>query len=161
MTGTAPANVVVERTCAGCGQPHGRPLLPGTQLHASVTHSGDVVGVALTRTGPLGLDVEQVRPIDVHGVSRIALRDGEEVRDPAGFFTYWTRKEAVIKALGGGLAAPLAQIQVTGPDDPPGLLSAGSLQPQAHLVELRPKDSYRAALAVLTKHPIQVEERQW
>jgi phosphopantetheinyl transferase len=45
--------------------------LPGTHLHASVTHSGDLVGVALARTAPVGLDVERIAPVDVHRLSRM------------------------------------------------------------------------------------------
>src|SRR5437773_682851 len=35
-----PAQVVLDRTCADCGRPHGRIRLPGSRLHISVSHSG-------------------------------------------------------------------------------------------------------------------------
>jgi 4'-phosphopantetheinyl transferase len=160
LTGSAPADVVVDRTCHRCGRPHGRPVLPGTHLHASVTHSGDLVGVALTRTAPIGLDVERIAPIDVHGLSRIVLDAGDKAPDLVGFYTYWTRKEAVAKATGDGLAAPLAKVRVSGSDEPPALHTYLGRPLQAHLVDLRPDNSYRAAIAVLADRPVPVEERR-
>ena len=60
--GDAPARVPVDRGCEHCGGQHGRPRLPGTGLAASITHSGDVVAVALTEGGPVGVDVEAMGP---------------------------------------------------------------------------------------------------
>ena len=42
-----PANVAVDRTCEHCGGPHGRPRLAVAGLEASISHSGDIVAVAL------------------------------------------------------------------------------------------------------------------
>jgi 4'-phosphopantetheinyl transferase len=43
-TGVPTGSVVVDRTCRRCREPHGRPRLPDAGLHASITHSGDLVG---------------------------------------------------------------------------------------------------------------------
>jgi len=59
-TGDDPAAIVVDRTCHTCGEPHGRPRLPGTRLEASISHSGDIVAVALAEAGPVGVDIEQL-----------------------------------------------------------------------------------------------------
>ena len=161
-TGTAPEAVTVDRTCPGCGEPHGRPALPGTGLHASITHSGDLVGLALTTVAPVGLDVERIAEVDVAGLGRTVLHETERATPPAlpDFFTYWTRKEAVVKATGDGLAASLAEVRVTGPAEPPGLLAyPGRAHMPAHLADLHPDGGYRAALAVLTDHPVPVDER--
>jgi 4'-phosphopantetheinyl transferase len=159
LTGEAPAAVTVDRTCDRCGKAHGRPVLPGLRLHASVTHSGDLVGVALTPTGPVGLDVEQVAPLDVEGLSRTVLHDAERAPDLDGFFTIWARKEAVVKATGEGLQAPLPEVLVTAPHARPALLAYRGRALQAHLVDLRPDPRYRAAVAVLSDRPVPVEER--
>jgi 4'-phosphopantetheinyl transferase len=160
LTGCSPADVVVDRTCNRCGRPHGRPVLQGTHLHASVTHSGDLVGVALTRTAPVGLDVERIAPIDVHGLSPIVLDPDDMAPDLVGFYTYWTRKEAVAKATGDGLAAPLVKVRVSASDEPPALLNYPGRPLQAQLIDLRPDNSYRAAIALLTDRPVPVEERR-
>ncbi|GIJ60555.1 4'-phosphopantetheinyl transferase family protein [Virgisporangium aurantiacum] len=161
-TGTPPAAVTVERTCPRCAEPHGRPALPGTGLHASITHSGDLVGLALTTVAPVGLDVERIATVDVAGLGRTVLHETERATPPdlPDFFTYWTRKEAVVKATGDGLAASLAEVRVTGPAEPPGLLAyPGRAQLLAHLTDLHPDGGYRAALAVLTAEPVPVDER--
>ncbi len=161
-TGTPPNKVTVDRTCPTCSEPHGRPGLPGTGLHASITHSGDLVGLALTRTGPVGLDVERVSDVDIAGLSRTVLHEEERAvpLDHDGFFAYWTRKEAVVKATGDGLRAALAEVRVSGPAEPPVVMAyPGRAHLPAVLVDLHPGEGYRAALAVLTTDPVRVDER--
>lgn len=161
-TGAKPEEVGVDRTCPTCPEPHGRPTLPGTGLHASITHSGDLVGLALTTTGPVGLDVERVSDVDIAGLSRTVLHEEERAAplDHGAFFTYWTRKEAVVKATGDGLRAALAEVRVSGPAEPPAVRAyPGLAHLPAVLVDLRPGEGYRAALAVLTTDPVRVDER--
>ena len=160
VLGETPERVRVERTCPRCSAPHGRPLLPGSGLHASITHSGDVVGLALTRIAPVGLDVERIAAVDLDELAGMVLQPDERAPDGDAFFTYWTRKEAVVKATGDGLAVPLSRVRVTAPGQRPELLAYpghdGGLP--AHLVDLRPADGYRAALAVLAPGPVPVVE---
>jgi 4'-phosphopantetheinyl transferase len=111
-----PAKVVLDRTCLECGKPHGKVRADGVEL--SVTHSGDLVGVAICEC-PVGIDVEKVDPqLDVDGVAGMALSP-EELQDlnrhtglekVQTFMTYWTRKEAVVKATGEGLRANLRRV---------------------------------------------------
>jgi 4'-phosphopantetheinyl transferase len=164
-TGTPPDRVTVDRTCRQCGAQHSRPLLPGTGLHASVTHSGDVVGLALTAVAPVGLDVERITDVDVDGLSRMVLHPDEQTgasggSGPADFFVYWTRKEAVVKATGDGLRVPLAQVRVSAPGSPPELVAYPERPGlRAYLVDLNPPPGYLAALALLAPAPVPVVER--
>jgi 4'-phosphopantetheinyl transferase len=48
--------LVFDRTCR-CGAQHGKPVLPGGPGF-SLTHAGDLVGVAVHPGGAVGLDVE-------------------------------------------------------------------------------------------------------
>ena len=142
--------VAVDRRCSDCGQPHGRPMLPGTGMHASISHSAGRVAVALTGAGPIGIDVESIRGPSPHELVDHILGAGEEAATPRAFFVYWTRKEAAVKATGDGLRVPLTEVLVTGPDEPPRLrrycehpgLSMA-------LFDLDPGDGYVAALAVV------------
>lgn len=107
------AKVVLDRTCPECGKPHGKVRATGVEL--SVTHSGELVGIAVADR-PVGLDVEKVdTEVDVDAVARVALTEAQ-VRELSGydgiararaFTTYWTRKEAVVKATGEGLRGDL------------------------------------------------------
>jgi len=153
------AEIAVDRTCRRCGSYHGRPLLPGTGLHASVSHSGDVVAVALTSCGPVGVDVEAVRTIDFDAIAGSVCTPAErvQVRAEADFFTIWTRKEAVLKATGEGLSRPMSDVHVAPPSSAPVLLGLGSDQPPAcRLADLSVGDGYRACVAVLTADPVTV-----
>src|SRR5882724_585210 len=61
--GVAPGAVTVDRTCPDCDRPHGRPVIPGAGLEVSVSHSGDLVAVALVLgSSPVGVDVEALDP---------------------------------------------------------------------------------------------------
>jgi 4'-phosphopantetheinyl transferase len=101
----APAELEFDRTCR-CGEPHGKPTLAGGPGF-SFTHAGRVVGVAVHAGGPVGLDVEPVRALpDLDGMARHVGAPAE----PTAFFRAWTRKEALLKATGGGLASPMAAI---------------------------------------------------
>jgi 4'-phosphopantetheinyl transferase len=134
------ASIGLDRACPDCGRPHGKVRADGVEL--SVTHSGELVGVAVSDR-PVGLDVEKIDPgIDVDGLAKVSLADHEiqnlEQYDdkPRAFSRYWTRKEAVVKATGDGLRTDLRT--VTGP--PAGL----------QLVDLDVGLDYTAALAVVS-----------
>jgi 4'-phosphopantetheinyl transferase len=94
-------------------------------LHFNVSHSGMTGLVALRRGGPVGVDVEVVREVaDPAGVARRFFQQ-EEVAAleklgycSRAFLGVWTRKEAVVKALGSGLAGVLGRFAVgCDPDD--------------------------------------------
>ncbi|WP_251095845.1 4'-phosphopantetheinyl transferase superfamily protein [Streptomyces sp. Caat 7-52] len=101
----------------------GRPLLvdPGG-LHVSLSHAEAVVAAALSWDAPVGVDVERLRPLADRGaLARTALSETErqavdELPEPlrdAQLLRFWTRKEAVAKALGTGLATNLRGIVTT------------------------------------------------
>ncbi len=86
------------------------------------------------RSGPgarIGVDVEIRRPLpDALRIARSHFAPDEtaalEALPPsqreAAFFGLWTRKEAVVKALGAGLSQPLAGFSVTVPPEPARML---------------------------------------
>jgi 4'-phosphopantetheinyl transferase len=112
----------------------GKPALAGgaAELHFNVSHTSGLALVALTRVGPVGIDVEHVRPMPTHldmaerfftPRESAALRRLPAERSVEAFFQVWTRKEAFLKALGLGLSHGLERFEVTvPPDDPPRIL---------------------------------------
>jgi 4'-phosphopantetheinyl transferase len=158
-TGIPPSSVVVDRTCDECGEPHGRARATGTGTEVSISHSGDVVAVAVTPGQPVGVDVEVVGDGDGDHdrLTEVVCTAAEAayVRDPSGFYAYWTRKEAVLKALGIGLRRPLTEVIVTPPTVRPSLLRLGSEAPPACVMADIPiRRGYAAAVTVLTDGPV-------
>ena len=167
-----PDQLHFDRTCRICGTQHGKPRLTGdrTGLQFSVSHSGQRVAVAVVRHAHVGMDVEQIVPgLEVEALAREVLSEDErEVFDELasgdrqrGFLTYWTRKEALLKATGDGLRVPMDSITVSGPGESPVLRRwsgpSQSLTPVA-LRTLHPGSDHVASLAVLGLPTVRVHE---
>ena len=105
-----PAHLVID--------PDGKPRLADDALAFNLSHSGSLALVAVSQVGPLGVDVEEHRVIrEVDRLARRYFTPGEAAlvaAEPRAFFRLWTRKEAWIKAQGGGLAIPLDTVDVSG-----------------------------------------------
>lgn len=116
-----PRIVDVDRSCRRCGRWHGPPRLVDTDLFASISHSGDVVAVALSTTGPVGIDIEEIVERDVARIKPLVCHPIEVAacRTLHDLYVCWTRKEAVLKALGYGLDIAPSEIAVTRADEPP------------------------------------------
>jgi len=164
-TGQQPAGVRFDRTCDACAKPHGKPVAVGIDLEHSVTHSGDLVAVAVART-PVGVDVEQLdgraRPLgggDPQALARLVLGADEQavlaaIRPSArarAFLVAWTRKEAVTKATGDGLRVSFSDVVMAETRGAPRLVSWPYPQPPetVSLRDLAAEPGYVAALAVI------------
>jgi 4'-phosphopantetheinyl transferase len=173
-----PAEVVIDRTCGQCGEPHGRPRLAGGGgLDFSVSHSGDLIAVAVVRDrrhdGPadraVGVDVEQVVALREPSLPRTVLSAAEYAAfdrcqadsKVTAFFRYWVRKEAVLKATGDGLTVPLSQLTVSGPDRPAALQTwpeRPHLPATVTMHDLYARPGYAAAVALIGRA---AEVREW
>ncbi|MEV7088424.1 4'-phosphopantetheinyl transferase superfamily protein [Streptomyces sp. NPDC093085] len=99
----------------------GAPVLPdapGTRL--SLSHTGTLLAVALSRLGPVGVDAERAgrrtlpelaericAPAELRALTALPVRERAEA-----LIRLWTLKEAYVKALGTGLRVPLRHIAV-------------------------------------------------
>ncbi len=84
-----------EEICFAYGG-QGKPLVEGAYFNLS--HSGALVLCAVS-THPVGVDVEQLRPVMPH----LARRFGTD--DPTVFFRRWTETEARLKCCGASVGA--------------------------------------------------------
>ena len=93
----------------------------GPRLSFNLSHCEDLGLVAFARSGQLGIDVERVRSLaDALAIARrnfsadeVAWLTGAPPREQAEvFFRIWTRKEAVLKAVGAGMAIDLQGFSV-------------------------------------------------
>ncbi|GLU48903.1 4'-phosphopantetheinyl transferase family protein [Nocardiopsis ansamitocini] len=168
-SGCDPREVTFALHCGYCTRtdPHGkpRPTGPSEGLEISITHSGERVGVALSRGVPVGLDVEAIKPTrDLDGLADYALTAAEratldarpEAERAAGFFSYWSRKEALLKATGAGLSGGLTSVAVNGPHEDAAVLHWDPPNAPAAvcLTDLDAGAGYRAALAALAPGPL-------
>lgn len=93
-----------------------RPFLPA-ELDFNLSHSGGQVICAFSQRGRLGIDVEQILPIDLEDFRGVFTEAEWQtiVQAPQPehqFYQFWTRKEAVVKAVGKGLQIPLKDFSV-------------------------------------------------
>nr|WP_246425211.1 4'-phosphopantetheinyl transferase superfamily protein [Streptomonospora nanhaiensis] len=149
-----------------------RPSGPAEGWEISFSHSGDRVLLAMARGVQVGADVQEVRTVRMGVDSLLGQLLHEDERghftrlDPrqreADFFTYWSRKEALVKATGEGLAAatkvvvspPGAPIAVHSWDTPNGP-APGHVQ----LLDVAAGDGYSASVAALTPRPLEISVR--
>jgi 4'-phosphopantetheinyl transferase len=98
-----------------CLSPFQRPVLADSSVDFNISHAGDVVACAIGYGCRVGIDIEQIKKIDIEDFrTQFRLDEWEDIlhaedRSEA-FFQYWTRKEAVAKLSGEGLNLPLQQI---------------------------------------------------
>ncbi len=157
--GTSPGTLRFQYTS------HGKPSLAGgtgpAAIEFNLAHSAELALVAVTRGKPVGVDLERTDARDDR--DRIAeeffcAAEAEALRSlppevrTAAFFNCWTRKEAVLKALGTGLSLPLKDVEVSiAPGRPARLLSiSGDARAASgwRLYDLSPGSGWAAALAV-------------
>jgi len=96
---------------------NGKPCLKAGELDFNLSHSKNVVALAVSRRCPLGIDIEALRSIEHRDdiVSRFFQTEEKDglaktastALDEA-FLRIWVRKEAVLKAAGTGIVDGLS-----------------------------------------------------
>jgi len=144
---------------------HGKPELDSPVNHKdirfNISHSGQQAALAFTKGCDVGVDIEAHRDLpDRHSVARYCLSETQyddfaslpASEQTDAFYRFWTRKEALIKAIGKGLFEPLKGFDVAfRPGEAPGLLrgsdSFGDISCW-QVMEIPVQDGYHAAVAV-------------
>lgn len=90
---------------------NGKPLLSGAAADwgFNLSHAGSHAVAALARSASIGVDLESTaRKADIERLGRRVFSESEQKRVREGgrdaFFTLWSQKEALLKALGCGWA---------------------------------------------------------
>ncbi len=146
----------------------GMPLLDLNWSHTDITfnvsHSHDLAIIAVSIKNIIGIDVEMVRKdIEYEKLSKRFFSELEhqqimgfdETSRLEAFFSTWTRKEALVKATGTGIAYGLNKFDVSvDPDQPAELLDnrwEDGCQPRWSLLNIETWPDYKACLAVAGK----------
>lgn len=97
--------------------PNNKPYLKGYPVHFNISHSKDLV-VCVIAEFPVGIDVEFIDASISYQDFEFQMTPGEFEKihgsedKVKSFFTYWTAKEAVIKAHGAGMMIPLDSFEI-------------------------------------------------
>jgi 4'-phosphopantetheinyl transferase len=94
-------------------EPGAKPALASGQVQFNLSHTGDSAVLAVSAE-PVGVDIEQIRPItDLRVLAARVFSSGElsrfmkiydSRRQQSAFFSCWSRKEAILKEMGTGLS---------------------------------------------------------
>lgn len=154
--GQSPADLDIR--IGAYGKPELRNACGGSKIHFNLSHSADVSLYGFTGACPIGVDVESVRPVPQH--ERIAreyfsqaeserlMNLAEEARTEY-FFDLWTRKEALVKAMGTGLgnAQAARQVSLLEPESSEFMGSAPGTSDEWNVRSFSPREGYVAAVA--------------
>lgn len=145
----------------------------GLDLRFNVSHSHELALIAVTLGREVGVDIEQIRPLDdadliaEHFFSlseRAVLRSLPAAAKQQGFYACWSRKEAYIKATGLGLTQVLSEFDVTlAPHEPIRLVRVQDKPAEAQhwsYLSLSPPAGYAAAL-IVAGPPCEVLSWHW
>ena len=120
--GTSAAKVCI--TSSGAGKPVLAAVEPGDHLEFNLSHCGGALALAFSKSGPVGVDIEGLRPSPDFSRTVVRLFCPEErefVRSLAAadaaeqISRIWCRKESFLKGLGVGLSgARDLQLPLTG-----------------------------------------------
>jgi 4'-phosphopantetheinyl transferase len=93
------------------------PHVPFGSGDFNISHSGNRVVCILSTQGRVGIDLEEIRDIAIDDFqSQFTEAEWAAITGAAmplqAFYHYWTAKESLIKADGGGLQIPLTSINI-------------------------------------------------
>lgn len=82
-----------------------QPILKGSDLKFSISHSNNIVACAISKESTIGIDVENIKPVKLDLMKFFFNRESwfEIINAPdvyAEFYRHWTMREAAIKASG-------------------------------------------------------------
>ena len=142
------------------GKPELVSLPPDLPLQFNLAHSAELALLAVNRSVPVGVDVEELHPLEDAPAlvarffsprENLAFQGLRESQKLTAFFNLWTRKEAWLKATGEGIGYSLDKVEVSFlPDEEAQLFSTPQDKPAAdwQLTSLKPASAFVAALAI-------------
>ena len=94
-----------------------KPYFENSDFNFNISHSGKYVVCAGTNQSKLGIDIEEIKAINIQEFKEQFHTEewGQIINadNLAGFYKFWTMKEAVIKADGKGLNIPLNNLNLS------------------------------------------------
>lgn len=100
---------------------YGKPFLACGSLHFNISHTADLLMIAVANFPDIGIDVEAIKlrgNLDCLAVRCFAeaeyqaWRQLPDAQQEMAFYRLWTKKEAFVKAVGRGVALGLEKCEV-------------------------------------------------
>jgi 4'-phosphopantetheinyl transferase len=98
---------------------HLRPYIPAETFDFNISHSGEFVVCAFSAKQRVGIDIEQIQPVELQDFNSMLNNSDKEIirssKEPlVPFFKIWSAKEAILKAHGSGLVDDLYNVDING-----------------------------------------------
>lgn len=96
---------------------YNKPFFNNERIRFNISHSANITVCVVSDEGDVGVDIEWIHAINIDEFKWM-MTTGEwdrmqaSAKDNTAFFTWWTQKEAVIKANGKGLSIDLKSFEV-------------------------------------------------
>ena len=95
---------------------YGKPYFPESTFSFNISHSEEYIVCVISSDEKehLGIDIEKIKPLELKVFDSIwSPQEKKELDGVNKFYTYWTRKEAIVKADGRGMHIPFDLIDTT------------------------------------------------
>lgn len=136
---------------------YGKPIMESSLgrnlIKYSVSHSGEMVVLAFTKGGSIGIDIEEQKRIPEYkdlASNIFAPEESSRIiksKNSGLFYTYWTAKEAYLKALGLGLSKSLKSFYIEGTK----VIDNGQLKNCWKIIPIKSVNGYCISIAVERK----------
>jgi 4'-phosphopantetheinyl transferase len=95
-----------------------KPYFEDGEIQFNISHSGEMVVCVVSDAGDIGIDIELLKNINIEDFKpQMTDNEWKQVATSSSkidsFYTYWTQKEAVIKAHGKGLFFALKSFEIS------------------------------------------------
>lgn len=108
----------------------GKPYFSNSDLFFNISHTNDLVGIAICKYHEIGFDIQfprKVYPGLLKKVMHSKELENNDINNPDFFFKAWTKKEAIVKLIGKGIVSGLSNIN--------SLVQEGSLNGVSYFVD--------------------------
>ena len=167
IAGIPPCEVRVSRSCPVCGSSdHGRPVVLSDDADGlpfvSLSRAGEIMLVAITDQGPVGVDIERLDALRFAGFDDAALHRWEIAPTIEARAATWVRKESLLKATGDALHVDPRLIRLSDPDLSPQLIEWSAPNPPEVAVWMQDLEirGHAACITVLSRDAPRITVRQ-
>lgn len=143
-----------------------KPGLPDNQAFFNISHTREAFAIAFSKDFNVGIDLEKIKHnLDIRSIikSYFSIKEqncihSSKSEEMATFFKLWTRKEALLKAIGTGITVNLNRVDVSGRVNLIEMKSFDSMNVGTQLSEYYiyslKQQEYYLSIAIPTKSPI-------